>query len=227
MLDAAMLSSGPSAEVGEGSAGAAVAGGRTLAAHRGFLARAGSIPVHQLYQEARARGKRLVLCGKAGWLAGWPGVQGRRGACGSHSPGIRATSIGLVLCGVAGWSAGWLAGGAGLRAAATAKGWVPPQEHVDPLARIGAAHEKQQRASQRQANQDTRVPACAVLQATRWAARSPLFVRSACCSTCRQTCTTPSGAHPPCLLDCSPDAWNDLPSKTGCMCCCMRMCVSR
>lgn len=198
MLDAAMLSSGPSAEVGEGSAGAAVAGGRTLAAHRGFLARAGSIPVHQLYQEARARGKRLVLCGKAGWL-----------------------------CGVAGWSAGWLAGGAGLRAAATAKGLVPPQEHVDPLARIGAAQEKQQRASQRQANQDARVPACAVLQATRWAARSPLFVRSACCSTCRQTCTTPSGAHPPCLLDCSPDAWNDLPSKSGCMCCCMRMCVSR
>lgn len=60
VLDAAMLSSGPSAEVGEG---AGVAGGRTLAAHRGFLARAGSIPVQQLYQEARARGKRLVLCG--------------------------------------------------------------------------------------------------------------------------------------------------------------------
>lgn len=62
VLDAAMLSSGPSAEVGEG---AGVAGGRTLAAHRGFLARAGSIPVQQLYQEARARGKRLVLCGEA------------------------------------------------------------------------------------------------------------------------------------------------------------------
>lgn len=68
VLDAAMLSSGPSAEVGEGSAGTGVAGGRTLAAHRGFLLRARSIPIQQLYQEAQARGKRLVLCGA--WAAG-------------------------------------------------------------------------------------------------------------------------------------------------------------
>lgn len=58
VLDAAMLSSGASAEMGE-----APGAGRTLGAHRGFLARARSIPIHQLYREARARGKRLVLCG--------------------------------------------------------------------------------------------------------------------------------------------------------------------
>lgn len=71
MLDAAMLSSGASADLAEGPGGttasgtaAGAAGGRTLAAHRGFLTRARSIPIHQLYQEARARGKRLVLCGE-------------------------------------------------------------------------------------------------------------------------------------------------------------------
>jgi hypothetical protein len=33
------------------------------AAHRGFLMRARSIPVEQLYFHARSQGKRLVLCG--------------------------------------------------------------------------------------------------------------------------------------------------------------------
>lgn len=77
MLDAVMLASGASADIeAEAGASAGAAGGRTLAAHRGFLARARSIPIHQLYAEARARGKRLVLCGEPGWLAGWVGVEG-------------------------------------------------------------------------------------------------------------------------------------------------------
>ena len=72
-LDAAMLSSGSSADFedggcggggGGGGSGVGAAGGRTLAAHRGFLARSRSIPIQSLYQEARSRGKRLVLCGE-------------------------------------------------------------------------------------------------------------------------------------------------------------------
>ena len=42
---------------------AADAPGGAAAAHRGYLSRARSIPVEQLYAEARRRGKRLVLCG--------------------------------------------------------------------------------------------------------------------------------------------------------------------
>lgn len=70
VLDAAMLSSGaaPAADDEDGGGvnggGAAGGGGRALAAHRGFLARARSVPIHSLYREARARGKRLVLCGE-------------------------------------------------------------------------------------------------------------------------------------------------------------------
>jgi hypothetical protein len=42
---------------------AADAPGRAAAAHRGYLSRARSIPVEQLYAEARRRNKRLVFCG--------------------------------------------------------------------------------------------------------------------------------------------------------------------
>ena len=45
---------------------AADAPGRAAAAHRGYLSRARSIPIEQLYAEARRRNKRLVLCGV--WL---------------------------------------------------------------------------------------------------------------------------------------------------------------
>ena len=73
-----MLSSPPAAaDLADGGAGAHSAAGRPLAAHRGFLTRARSIPIRQLYAEARARGKRLVLCG-ASWNGGGGGGGGGR-----------------------------------------------------------------------------------------------------------------------------------------------------
>lgn len=60
MLESGMLSNSGGAEISS-----APPGGRPpLLAHRGFLARARSIPIQQLYAEARARGKRLVLTGE-------------------------------------------------------------------------------------------------------------------------------------------------------------------
>lgn len=60
-LDAALLSTDEAESVaGEGQGPAT---GQPPAAHRGFVTRARGIPIDALYQEARARGKRLVLCG--------------------------------------------------------------------------------------------------------------------------------------------------------------------
>ncbi len=60
VLESGMLSNSGGAEISS-----APPGGRPpLLAHRGFLARARSIPIQQLYAEARARGKRLVLTGE-------------------------------------------------------------------------------------------------------------------------------------------------------------------
>jgi hypothetical protein len=58
LFDAA--ASGDAADAGGGAGGA----GATPAAHRGFSARAKAIPIEALYHQARARGKRLVLCGE-------------------------------------------------------------------------------------------------------------------------------------------------------------------
>lgn len=71
VLDAAMLTGGASGHVLDSGAAAGSAGGTAagtasraqLAAHRGFLTRARGVPIDSLYREARARGKRLVLCG--------------------------------------------------------------------------------------------------------------------------------------------------------------------
>lgn len=44
------------------------------AAHRGFSARARSIPIEALYHQARSQGKRLVLCGERQPQAGGAGA---------------------------------------------------------------------------------------------------------------------------------------------------------
>jgi alpha-beta hydrolase superfamily lysophospholipase len=63
VLDAAMLTGGASGHVLDSGAAAGTASRAQLAAHRGFLTRARGVPIDSLYREARARGKRLVLCG--------------------------------------------------------------------------------------------------------------------------------------------------------------------
>lgn len=67
VLESGMLSNSSGAEISSSPPG----GRPPLLAHRGFLARARSIPIQQLYAEARARGKRLVLTGE------WPAAGGR------------------------------------------------------------------------------------------------------------------------------------------------------
>lgn len=51
------------------ASGGVEAGGAVPAAHRGFTSRAKAIPIEAIYHQARAQGKRLVLCGES-W-GGW------------------------------------------------------------------------------------------------------------------------------------------------------------
>lgn len=74
-----MLSNSSGAEISSSPPG----GRPPLLAHRGFLARARSIPIQQLYAEARARGKRLVLTGE------WPAVGRRLEGLGGLEVGLR------------------------------------------------------------------------------------------------------------------------------------------
>ena len=74
LFDAASAGSGSPTSSMDGAADdgavgpvpAGAAGSAAPAAHRGFSSRAKAIPIEALYHQARAHGKRLVLCGASG-----------------------------------------------------------------------------------------------------------------------------------------------------------------
>ena len=192
MLDLAMLSSPPAAaDLADGGAGAHSAAGRPLAAHRGFLTRARSIPIRQLYAEARARGKRLVLCG-----ASWNGGGGGGGAAVRCGAGQQLVGQRAGHCRRGGM---WQAPPPLLRCI--------PGSHKDRLRYAGLSMSASARLQLHACVQPhcmpalcrPNQPACVFpdLQATLWVAPSPPCAPSSCCSTCRPRSMPQSGACMP------------------------------